>query len=370
MTSPLRVLYVSATAATGGAEESLLGLLAKLDRARVRPMLALPPPAGNGGRTLWERARELDVECRSAPLRRFKRTLNPLRLAALLAELRRGRACLAELARATGAELIHANSLAAALQCDGAPLVAHLRDLSLPRPAAWLLRARLRCAVAAGPAVAEAARKLFARVELIPNGVDTERFRPGAGEDDAARGYVLMAAHLVPWKRHEVFIRALGEVARRLPEAHGVLAGGDLFGEHAGYAARLRELATQCGLGDRLRFAGAITEEEMPGLFARAAVAVHPACDEPFGRAVAEAMACGRPVVAARGGGPAELLRGGGGRLCAPDNVAEFAAGIAHYLENPELADADGSAGRASIISEYTAELHAERLTELYRKLV
>jgi glycosyltransferase involved in cell wall biosynthesis len=109
-----------------------------------------------------------------------------------------------------------------------------------------------------------------------------------------------------------------------------------------------------------------VSRDELQALVAGAGVLVHPAADEPFGRAVLEAMACATPVAAADSGGPRELLAKGGGALVRPGDVEGLAAAALEYVRNPGRAHAAGERGRAAVLANYTAAMHAKAMEEVY----
>jgi glycosyltransferase involved in cell wall biosynthesis len=161
------------------------------------------------------------------------------------------------------------------------------------------------------------------RSAVIRNGIDTERWRPepeagaalrrtwGVGSDAPLIGIV---ARLDRIKGHETFIRAAALLARDREDVTFVIAGtGD-----SGLTARLRTLAAELGIEQRLIWAGGANDP----------VAVYNALDivtssslgEGFPNVVAEAMACGRPCVATDVGDTRELL--GDDSLCVPPSDA------------------------------------------------
>jgi len=360
-----RILYLSASAGVGGAEESLLTLLAFLNRSAFQPFLAVP---GGSDSPLGRCAADLGIECCALPLESPQRTLNPLRLALVWRRLRANQKAVANFVAERQIDIIHANTAVAALQADGAPIVCHLRDLRLPILAAAALRRKCRMFIAISQAVnAFASRRLARPARYLPNGVDSERFRPAAGKADRKRQYLLMAAHIAPWKRHDIFIECLAAIRSRDASVAGVIAGGDLFGRHERYWGHLRCLADDLGLHYALEWAGAVPREKMPELFSCATAVVHPAV-EPFGRAILEAMACATPVVAADGGGNRELLTGGG-TLVKPGDISGFTAAIWRYLTDPALARAHGEDGRRLARERYSAADHARRVEEIYSEI-
>ena len=114
----------------------------------------------------------------------------------------------------------------------------------------------------------------------------------------------------------------------------------DLRSDHT---PELMELAAELGLEANVLFPGVISEEELQRLYAEAAVYVYPAPQEDFGMGVIEAMACGIPVVAWDQAGPTVTVAAGEtGRLAAPEDIEDYAAGILAYLGDRALNSATG----------------------------
>jgi glycosyltransferase involved in cell wall biosynthesis len=98
-------------------------------------------------------------------------------------------------------------------------------------------------------------------------------------------------------------------------------------------------------------------------------VLVHcPTAPEPFGRGVAEAMAVGKPVVAARNGGIPEIVEHEvTGILVNPGDVRAFATAVLRLLRDPELRQRLGLAARLRAESLFPVGPHAEQVIEAYR---
>jgi D-inositol-3-phosphate glycosyltransferase len=137
------------------------------------------------------------------------------------------------------------------------------------------------------------------RMALVPSGVNTERFRPdGPAEPRTGRPRILTVGRLVARKGFEDLIRAM----RAVPGAECVIVGGGGPGDEP-YVRRLRDLAGDCGVGDRVRLVGAVPAGNMPRWYRSADVLAAAPWYEPFGLTPLEAMACGVPVVATAVGG-------------------------------------------------------------------
>ena len=109
-----------------------------------------------------------------------------------------------------------------------------------------------------------------------------------------------------------------------------------------------------------VRLLGRVGHDEIPGLIAAARVVAQPSLVEPFGQAVLEAMACGRPVVATRIGGPPEFVPPGAGILVDPLD----ADGLTEALRAAAELPCPNEAARAAA-SEHDVKRQAERLEEI-----
>ncbi|MBI5833858.1 MAG: glycosyltransferase family 4 protein [Armatimonadetes bacterium] len=370
MPTPSTVAFVNHVGLVSGAEQSLLIVLANLDRTRYRPVLICP--AG----PLAERARALGVEVRAWCGTRLRRRLSAvprlLRAALLLRPL------LAD------ADLIHANSLAAALAAEPwrgrRPLLWHVRDLRMADGPARAMARRADACLAISVAVAERLAALGAppeRVHLLPNALDAADFQPtrtravvrselGLGDQTLV---AIVVGQLVPWKGHDDLLAAWALALPRLGDGHLLVVGADLFGEHAGYVAQLRQRAAQPDLAGTVSWLGA--RQDVADLMAASDVLALPSHGEPFGRVLLEAAAVGLPVVATVPGGPADVVEPGRTGLLVPaGDVTALAEALAELLAMPERQrQAMGVAARARLERHFTACSQGERLIAVYGRL-
>ncbi len=217
------------------------------------------------------------------------------------------------------------------------PLLAVHHDL-LPRAP---VGAAVRWATSRADGVAAASQAIADEVTtpgatILHPGVDLDRFAPAPLPDGPPRALVLGA--LVPWKRADVAL----EVAARIPALQVELAGAPL-GDGA-FAKTLETRAARPDLAGRVTFLGAL-DDPRPAL-ARAHCLLHCADAEPWGLALVEALASGRPVVAADNGGPREIVADGAGRLFPPGDVAAATEALQAVLGRPDLAAARRRAER------------------------
>ncbi|MGZ6707639.1 MAG: glycosyltransferase family 4 protein [Solirubrobacteraceae bacterium] len=165
------------------------------------------------------------------------------------------------------------------------------------------------------------------RIDVIPHGIDHERFAPAPVASDAQalaglplpERFVFYPANLWPHKNHERLVDAL---ARTTPDVALVLCG-----QGYGRLDALRERARALGVADRLTHLGHVPGAALPALYRRAAGMIFPSLFEGFGIPLIEAMACGCPVASSDRSAMPEVVAGAG-LLFDPTSVEEIAAAL------------------------------------------
>lgn len=193
-------------------------------------------------------------------------------------------------------------------------------------------------------------------VEVVPNGIDTDRFGPrGPASDlvDADGPVVLFVGRLVDGKRPQDAVAAVGRLREALPEATLYVCGdGPLAPDLRARAAELPD--------DAVRFLGHVDYEEMPAVYRAADALVLPSRCEGVPRTVLEALASGVPVVCSSLP-QLEALASEGLTTVEVGDVAGFAEGLRRAIE------ADRDVGLAE---EYRWASTVEGTTEALRGLV
>jgi glycosyltransferase involved in cell wall biosynthesis len=183
------------------------------------------------------------------------------------------------------------------------------------------------------------------RVSIVPCGVDTSVFTPrGPVAPRSDRGRLLVLGRLVERKGQDDAVRAL----RAVPDAELVVVGGPASDalDADPEVRRLRALAAEAGVGDRLVFTGAVARADVPAWIRSADVVLAVPWYEPFGITPLEAMACGRPVVATAVGGLVDTVADGvTGDLVPPRNPEQLGRVLAALLADDERRAAYGAAG-------------------------
>lgn len=231
----------------------------------------------------------------------------------------------------------------------------------------WL-SGRIAAMVACSHFTAQQSYSRFKRqVSVMFNGVDVARFSPGRRDESqrCALGFLpedvvfVFAGRIVGLKGLHLAIEAMahprlrGGLARLL-----IIGSGDAL-------PRLQALATRIGVTGQIVFHPAVSHKDLPTLLACGDVGIFPSLgEEAFGISVAEAMACGLPVVTAYNGGMPEVVgnEGNCGELFALGDVAACAAAMDEMSRSAERRAAMGLAARQRIEKLFTWRQAAQRL--------
>lgn len=252
---------------------------------------------------------------------------------------------------------------------SGIPLVTtlHGTDVRLARGTA-MARPLFRHVLQQSSAVTTVSRWLARETEAIVSGVRasvapmpvaTELFSPG-GERDPNR--LLFVGRLTAQKGIEGLIAALARM--RHPASLDVVGDGPLAST---LAARVGEL----GLGDRVRWLGALPQPKLVDLYRRAASLVVPSTDEGLGLVAVEAQLCETPVVAYESGGLTDTVQHDRtGVLVPPGNTDALAVALDQLLDHPQRGAELGRAGRMVALAGFAPESAARRYAGIYRSVV
>ncbi len=385
---PKRIVYVDHAVDIGGAENSLTELISRLDRRRF-----VPTVLHTTGAKWLDRPELRDVEKIAAfepsSLLAKKREEVAARRWPLIwnAVTTMGPAWLLHrVLRQVRADLVHSNSLKAhfigglAARLARRPLVWHVRDLLAEDEGLGLLRRAARMVQPQVIAISEAVATQFAglpvEVTVIPNGIPLEDFTPGPApahlrsklgltEGDQV---LVVVGRLTPWKGHMTLLEAVSMLAESWPRLKLVVVGEVAFWEPE-YEQELKQRAVELGLAERVAWAG--FRSDVPDLLRLCDIFVLPSVNEPFGRAIIEAMAVGRPVVATSSGGVPEIVVDGEtGLLVPPKDARSLAQAIEALLADPQRAAQMGQRGQARAQQSFSADRVAQHVQEFYERIL
>ncbi len=171
---------------------------------------------------------------------------------------------------------------------------------------------------------------------------------------------LLFVGRLAPNKNVPVLVEALARLRDSAPEVHAIVVG-DTSDIYAGELRRCRDLARQLGVDNRVHFLGSVTEERLADCYRDADLLVIPSAHEGFCIPIAEAQACGLPVIAARATALPETV-GGAGLTFALGDIQDLANQVRRVLwdGSPEPSvqpDGSGEPSHDAIIASPTRKI-------------
>lgn len=199
------------------------------------------------------------------------------------------------------------------------------------------------------------ALELIDKVEVIPNFLDENIFYPGEKRKAAGRCDFLSVGGPSKAKGTDVLLSAFAQ----LPVTSTLTIAGD-----GSERKSLERLATKLNISSRVKWRGAVSREEMPLLYQACDVFVLPSRFESFGIVYLEALACGKPVVATRCGGPEDIVSDSNGILVPIDDVESLADAMRHM--SCCHMDYDPQILRADFIQRFSAKAVAHRIEQWY----
>ncbi|MBW3577546.1 MAG: glycosyltransferase [Actinobacteria bacterium] len=206
------------------------------------------------------------------------------------------------------------------------------------------------------------------RITIVPCGVNLRLFRPDGRVRPRRDGWhrLVIVSRLVPRKGIDDVIRALAT----LPHTELLVAGGprreDL--DRDPEIARLRAVAADASVRDRVAFLGRLERHDVPPLMRSADAVVSTPWYEPFGIVPVEAMACGVPVVATAVGGMIDTIRDGvTGLHVPPKDPDAIADAVRALLDDPGRRHTMGQAGVVRARVHYSWDRIADATLSVYR---
>ena len=260
------------------------------------------------------------------------------------------------------AKLARIEQLPMVLTEHSSPFSMHLRTSASRRRVREALRGA-DSVVAVGESLASEMRgfETAAKIQIIGNVIDTDFFRPSdalPARPMASPVRFVSITTLTDQKGIEVLIRAGAELLARGLSNFEIVVGGD--GPQRRY---LEQLAGDLGLGSRFRLVGALDRDAVRALLQWSDVFVLPSLHETFGVVAAEAMACGKWVIATRSGGPEAFVTPDCGDVVPVGDFGALATAMANVLSAggpPE------SAGRTLVVERYGVEAFVRTMDRTY----
>ena len=392
----MRILYLNPCAQMGGAETSLVELLASVrfvepdweltlllnsdgplvPKARALGVkvrvVSIPAALGNAGDSGWGGRRAIFNALPGAfdYLRRLRLAIHDEQ---------------PDLVHSTGFKMHLAGARASV---GGVPVIWHIHDYVRPRPfMRWLLRwhaGRCSAVIANSQSVADDVRAVLGTrpvIETIYNAIDLRRFVPVGPEFDldvlsglapAEPGTIRvgLVATFARWKGHYTFLNALAMLPSS-PRVRGYIIGAAIYQTTSSQHTidELRTEAERLGLDGRVGFTGFI--DNTPSAMRALDIVVHASTQpEPFGMVIAEGMACGKAVIAANAGGALEVFEDGVNALGhSPGDAAGLADRIMQLACDEGLRARLGRAGIAKVTACFNRRRLGMEVVQVYREV-
>ena len=202
------------------------------------------------------------------------------------------------------------------------------------------------------------------KLAVVPNGVDTDLFRPVPEVERVPGRIVAVASSDHPSKGIAHLIEAVAKLRTERSVQLVVIGKG-------GLGRGVQRAIERFGVEDSVTTVGRVEALEMVRLYAEAEVAVVPSLYEGFSLPAIEAMSCGVPLVATTGGALSEVVGlDGAGILVPPADAGALASGIRDVLDDPLRADQMRRAARERVEARFTWRAAALGCVDNYRKAI
>src|SRR5688572_17467775 len=176
-------------------------------------------------------------------------------------------------------------------------------------------------------------------VEVIPNGVDLQKFhkakpfprsRFGFTEQDILLVY---AGRIAPEKNLSFLLQSFAGITQLMPNVYLLMVGG---GKRQ-FEEEVQSLIAQLGIGTRVYSTGMIAYEDIPSYLAMCDIFVTPSVAETFGMSTVEAMSVGLPVMGVHSTGTSDIVEDGKTGFLSSEDLAAFTAKLTYLCLHPDL---------------------------------
>jgi len=176
-------------------------------------------------------------------------------------------------------------------------------------------------------------------IEVIPNGVDLQKFRDATPFPRAQFGFsdedilLVYAGRIAPEKNLSFLLQSFAGIAQMLPNLYLLIVGGGKRQFEEEFQHLIREL----GMGNRVHSTGMIAYGDIPSYLAMGDIFVTTSVSETFGMTTVEAMSVGLPIMGIDAAGTSDLVEDGKTGLLSTEDLAAFTAKLTYLCLHPEL---------------------------------
>ena len=207
-----------------------------------------------------------------------------------------------------------------------------------------------------------------AKVRIVPNGVDIEKFLPFPNRETAKRKFglgdepcVLFVGSLIPRKGLPFLVEAAKQIVKEKSDTKFLIVGeGPLRNQ-------LNNSLKEANLLGNFKFLGNLKDDALQAVYNCADVFALPSIQEGQGIVLLEAQACAKPVVAFNIGGVNEAVQNGKtGLLVNLGNTYEFADALLKLISDKSLQEKMGANGRGFVLENFTWDICAQKMLNVY----
>ncbi len=365
----IRLLTISATCERGGSDINLLRLLKNLDKNEYDVLHLIPYPG-----PLMEEFKNTGIRVEIVDMPRIRLFKNPFQYVIILLKFFPTVSKIKKIIEDCKIDIVCTSSmvnlygaLAARLAHRPHILMAaeYLPILKLVSPYSYFLSGKIVCCSNMVSRMFEKSSKVLVKYpgidldEFRPNNIDTQTLREKLG----VRGkLVSMVTRLDRWKGVETFIKAAEYVKSN---AKFIIFAELVIGKEK-YLKKLESTIKQLKVEDKILIK---ISRCTPEIMAASDIIVHASLrPEPFGLIIIEAMATGKPVIASKSGGPAEIISDGvDGLLIEPGNPRILASAISRLLQDPKTAQEMSLKAREKVVQEFDIRKYAKDFDTIFK---
>ena len=199
----------------------------------------------------------------------------------------------------------------------------------------------------------------LSKVQVIHNPVDTDFFQPSNDQSDDLT--ILTVGRLEDQKGIDILLEAVALLGDRF--LGKLRIGGEGSQKHI-----YQKLSHEKGIEDKIEWLGELTREQVRDEMHHCSFYVLPSRHETFGNVLPEAIACGKPVVATKCGGPQDIVTSKVGLLCEVENTEDLVRKISQMIEKRETFHANGL--RKYVLDKFSSKTFSGQVEKLYSSLV
>jgi glycosyltransferase involved in cell wall biosynthesis len=371
---PIPVHYLHSSTLIGGGNQVLLRLIDGLDRRRYEPGSVLPGVGPMSAQLSNRRVPTFHLDLRAAANRGWSRALAAVRLSTHL--------------YSRHSALVHANDPYTyglgrrVLTPSATRWICHVHHpdvtaqsltWSFQSAPARILTPSLHVARLVANALTGGLSALRDRIVPVMNPIDTTFFSPPDGraptpsyaEGENGPQHLVMAGAITRHKGQDLFVRVVHDLRARGRSVVGHIIGAVQPGSEA-YERSVHELARELGVEPHLRFHGFVSDDHMRSLIRDAYVLVLPTAEEGFGLVLAEAQACGTPVVSTAIAPLDEVVLDGRTGLLVERSVETLTNAVDALLLDRDRRERMSREARAWVVANFSADAFCARVMAVY----